>query len=401
MNGREIADITPEFQTFVNFVKRHVNIIVTAAATPILAGFFDLVRIPKTHHPDGGKFLALTSAIVCSLVLLALFWTRYSIARRASAAWLIGGVSLSVLGLGLLTSYVTRVPSPDSVELSKVFPDIFLYLLGFPIFCGGAAVVFLYGFVTTEKNLAFAQIVSRLERVQLQHLEAIARAFESAGTANFDRKLRLSETAKNAFKEGSWRVILEATERMRSLATGRLEIWGPDMDRIYGSFVEAIRKSFHAISRDDLDFWAKPYSSSYLLNNQNLIHRNCVVERIFLIPQDRILKPVHGEAIRSQIEIGIRVRIGYLEDLQAVGIDDRDVDFGLLDDFAVSFWRFLHGRLFRLTVDQEEYKKYRDLYDRIRKICIRVPGKVGVDATLFGSTQELQRWLDLPRERVA
>ncbi len=395
MNGKQ-----PELQTFVTFVKKHVNIIVTAAATPILTGFFDLVPPPHTHDPGARKFLALMSAIVCSLVLLALFWTRYAIAKRASARWLVGGILAAVLGLSFLAVYVAGL-SPDVAITSKIFPDILLYLVGFPTFCGGAAVVFLYGFVTTEKNVTFAQIIARLEKVQLQHLEAIARAFESAASANFDNKLRVPDMVRKAFKEGSWRVIMEATDRMRSLSTGRLEIWGPDMDRIYGNFVEAIRKSFHAISKDDLDFWTKSYSQSYLQHNKSLIQKNCTVERIFLIPQDKILKAAHHKALRDQVEMGIGVRIAYMDDVQAVGIDDRELDFGLFDDFAVSFWRFNHGRLFRLTVDQDEYRKYRDMFNSVKKLCIRVPGKNLGDLTQFSSAEELQRWADLPRERAA
>lgn len=390
----------PELQTFVLFVKRHVNIIVTAAATPILTGFFDLVPPPHTHDPGARKFLALMSAIVCSLVLLALFWTRYTIAKRASARWLIGGIFSAVLGLSFLAVYVARL-SPDIAAISKIFPDVLLYLVGFPIFCGGAAVVFLYGFVTTEKNVTFAQIIARLEKVQLQHLEAIARAFESAASAHFDNKLRVPDTVRKAFKEGSWRVIMEATDRMRSLTTGRLEIWGPDMDKIYGNFVEAIRKSFHAISKDDLDFWTKAYSQPYLQHNKSLIQKNCTVERIFLIPQDKILKAAHHKALRDQVEMGIGVRIAYMDDIQAVGIDDRELDFGLFDDFAVSFWRFNHGRLFRLTVDQDEYRKYRDIFNSVKKLCIKVPGKNLGDLTQFSSGEELQRWAELPRERAA
>jgi len=400
MNGSQTSNAYPEFQTFVNFVKKHMNIIVTAAATPILTGFFDLVPPPHIHDAGAKKFLGLMAAIVSSLVVLALFWTRYAIARRASARWLAGGIFAAILGLSLLAWYVARL-SPETAATSKMFPDIFLYLLGFPTFCGGAVVVFLYGFVTTEKNGPFTQIVARLERVQLQHLEAIARAFESAASADFDRKLKVPETVRKAFKEGSWRVIMEATDRMRSLSTGRLEIWGPDMDRVYGNFVEAIRKSFSALSKDDLDFWTKAYSESYLQHNKNLIQRNCTVERIFAIPQDKVVKVVHLKALQAQVELGIRVRIVYLEDLQAAGIDDRELDFGLFDDFAVSFWRFMHGRLFRLTVDQEEYKRYRDMFERVKRFCIRVPEKKDGDLTLFGSPEDLQRWMEVPRERAA
>lgn len=99
--------------------------------------------------------------------------------------------------------------------------------------------------------------------------------------------------------------------------------------------------------------------------------------------------------------MGIRVRIAYLEDLHDGGIDDRELDFGLLDEFAVSFWRFNHGRLFSLTVDQDEYRKYRNIYERVKRFCIKVPDESIGDLTLFGSAEELQRWAEVPRERAA
>lgn len=384
----------PELESFLTFVKRHVSILVTAAATPILAGFFDLVPPPKTQGDD--RFIASMTAIICALILVALFWRRYAIVRTASDKWLIGGVVIAIFGLSLLAFYRT-IPDPTTPTWTLL--RVSLYVAGFPMFCAGAVIVFLYGFVRGEDVAQFAKVVNRLENEYFKALEIIAQALEYASSPHLDGASRMPETVRKAFRESSLNVIYEASERMKKLSKGQLEIWGPSMDTVYSNFGEAIEKSFIAISRDDLDFWTKPYSGKYLQENSNLIARKCSVERIFLISRSRLLENAHRDALEHQIGIGINVRIAHLEDLyETHSVGDADLDFGLFDNFAVSFFKFTHGRLFRITVDQREYQKYKHIYGVIKSLCLIVPEKSAGDLTLIESHEELKRLLH-ERER--
>jgi hypothetical protein len=90
---------------------------------------------------------------------------------------------------------------------------------------------------------------------------------------------------RKAFRYGSAEVIEETVERLRKLPMGCLEIWGTRMDTVNGKLVEAITKSFCALSNDDLDFWSGTRCNQYLDQNEKLIKKKYLVERVFLIPR--------------------------------------------------------------------------------------------------------------------
>jgi hypothetical protein len=110
-----------------------------------------------------------------------------------------------------------------------------------------------------------------------------------------------------------------------------------------------------------------------------------------------VLERKHQDALKRQITMRVTVRIAHIDEIDQLGIEEYDRDFGLFDDFAVSFWKFAHrfnqGRLFSLTVDQAECMKYREIYARVKALCVDVPGKHDGDTKVFDSVEELGLWL--------
>jgi hypothetical protein len=209
------------------------------------------------------------------------------------------------------------------------------------------------------------------------------------------QNLPIGDTAKNALSQSVNVILCEYQENLDQLEKGRLEIRGPEMDTVFGYFVAAVQTSFRALSRDDLDYWASPESEQYLAHNQELLNRGCTVERIFLLP--RKLRPTrsHQEALCRQVQMGISVRIAHLESCQkGIVEDDRELDFGLFDSFAVSFWRFSVGRVFKIRTSNADYRHYSEIYERVTNVCVNVPGKQeqGRVRSMFNNEKQLIDW---------
>ncbi len=143
-------------------------------------------------------------------------------------------------------------------------------------------------------------------------------------------------------------LLTEHHKSLDDLERGELTARAPEMYRIYGHFIDA-SDSFRAISAEDLDYWTKNDSREYLDQNERLIERNGTVERIFLVDHTattvvRILDKLRQAMVR-QIKMGIKVSLALYYNCSDLGDKGniRDLDFGLFDDFAVSFFRFGEG----------------------------------------------------------
>ena len=256
--------------------------------------------------------------------------------------------------------------------------------------------MFLYGFVRYQERAVYLQqLYSRLEPDQWSALEHFAHV-QVAIRDTFERLPNTS--AKEAMERSAENLIAEYNQMLRKLQDGIVEIRGPKMDDIFGYFMQGVKVNFRALSRDDLDYWASQDSEQYLRANQRLLARGCQIERIFLLPRDKQLIEKHQDAIRKQLHLQIKVRITYLENVRRIVDDDRELDFGLFDSFAVSFWRFTSGRVFRVITAADQCKLYEDRYKRVADTCIAVPGKDGPDSNLFESEDEFNSWLAKTRE---
>jgi hypothetical protein len=211
------------------------------------------------------------------------------------------------------------------------------------------------------------------------------------------KDLRISDAAKRAFDPSVGVILREFQRDLDELERGKLIVRGPEMDDVFGHFVDAVSTGFKSLSRDDLDYWASDESSQYLALNKRLIDQGSTVERVFLLPRALVVTRRHQDALRRQVEMGISVRVAYLESCGRIVADDSELDFGLFESFAVSFWRFSVGRVFKVSTSAADYQAYDRIYRRVLNICVEVPGKTGARRKVFDDVQELDRWVEQHR----
>ena len=164
------------------------------------------------------------------------------------------------------------------------------------------------------------------------------------------------------------------------------------MDELFSYFMDGVHDSFRAISRNDLEYWVSHESVKYLETNRRVIERGPTIERIFLLSKKNKLTEAELGAIRRQINMGVRIRIAFLEDCQGIVADDRELDFGLFDEFAVSFWRIIADRIFRISTSVADCKTHKTYYERVSRNCVHVPNKNTAEKMFFQTVEELNSW---------
>jgi hypothetical protein len=376
-------------QSFLDFVKNYFGALVSVSGIPILAAFWGL-EAPSTdgtnHIP---KLITSLTALACSLVLFLLFSNRYATAQwRLFKTAVISGF-LFISGSILLLVYYDKVPLTNTLPEKYQFPaNVALYSFGLISICAGSIVVFLHGFVRGEERLA--QIIPGLDHREFEELMTLAKAVR--GEVVFE-EAKHDEPVRKAYKEISGEVVKDAVRRINRISEGILEIFGPDVNHAYERFASLVRKQLRAVSKDELDYWANDKKCQiYLDLNSRLIQRGCRVERTFLITREP-LERKHCEALERQMKLGIGIRVAYLDMIEDAGANQSRLDFGLLDEFAVSFWDFDGtDRFFSVHILGQQYGEYDRQYDRIKRICVNVPGKQRGDDKLFESVTEFDAW---------
>ena len=203
--------------------------------------------------------------------------------------------------------------------------------------------------------------------------------------------LLTTDNGKRALSHSVNVVLREQLQSLNSIERGEVAVRGPEMISVYGHFMDEVKGSFRALSCDDLEYWASDDSKDYLSHNARLLQKGRTVERIFVLPA-RQIPPNHASAICNQIGLGIRVKIARFERCREI-INPRDLDFGLFDAFAVSFFRFSLGRMYTITTSETDRSYYRNIYDKVTEMCEQVPGKLGPGARVFETDREVHDWM--------
>jgi hypothetical protein len=157
-------------------------------------------------------------------------------------------------------------------------------------------------------------LVAKLEEALVdpllyQHLEQII-------TANARLNVRLAPASRYAFtfRRRADECLGEAAHVMDELAAGRLVVSDPDQQFKFSiDLVANARRSVHAVSFRDEEFWESEAGERYLKHNEHLLKRGLYrrrggVSRIFVFDSDEIilqLKPV----IDRHIALGVAVYI--------------------------------------------------------------------------------------------
>jgi hypothetical protein len=220
---------------------------------------------------------------------------------------------------------------------------------------------------------------------------------------SYIRSLPIHDEARRALKYAVNAILIEHYKSLSRVEKGEIIAHPPEIYRVYAHFMDAVTEGFRAITVEDLDYWTTADSREYLEQNQKLIERGCLVERMFVLPYSPHQPGPFAEtlpnvkaAIEKQVRIGIKVLIVFRDDCahMATRGDIRSLDFGLFDDFAVSFFRLEEGRSYEITMEAATCHQRRDMYERMRSVhCQDVPGKLGPNKKVFENTKEFEAWL--------
>ena len=101
--------------------------------------------------------------------------------------------------------------------------------------------------------------------------------------------------------------------------------------------------------------------------------RNIHLERIFVIQEDTFFTEEQIDKIFiSQIEKGYSIRFAYDKSLLDVVDNVNRLDFGLFDNYAVSFFRATEGRTYTVSTSKDKCDKYRKYYEDVCFHCIPI-----------------------------
>lgn len=190
------------------------------------------------------------------------------------------------------------------------------------------------------------------------------------------------------------RMVNHYNNQLKNFENNILEIEGELIEKVSVDFMQAVQKSFRALSYDDFDFWAGDESDLYYETNRNLIDRGVNVERVFICAKSKFKEKTVSKVIKRQISDGIKVRIISSEVVERIIRRRLDRDFGLHDDFAVTFFRNYYGRTFKVDTNHKEIGKFIDIYEGISRSSEIIPGKSGVNNRIFESVDEFERWIE-------
>jgi hypothetical protein len=188
--------------------------------------------------------------------------------------------------------------------------------------------------------------------------------------------------------------------QLREFYSGVLVVEGELINTVSAQFMSAVQHSFRALSNDDIQFWESNDSQEYYANNRRLIERNVQVERVFICPRSTFTSASMGNVLRRQVSDGIKVRIMSLEDAKAFAPTQQELDFGLHDGFAVSFFRNYFTRSFRVDTNHHTVERFMKRFAEVSQRAQVVPGKVGADNRVVETIVELERWLQAVRQAV-
>ena len=384
MNGHEHSSRESGQDEFGLFVKQSVGFVAALiASVPVFADYLNIISTPPEQSKS--KLLPILVTVLSATLFLFLFWIRDRLVEVK--AGLGGLVSIAVGGVILVLTAFPYVQERATLAALT-------YVLGLVAFLGGVSLVFIFGFMRHQQRQdELAEIAPRLEPDEWQALKAFAGTLISIRQDISKRPIH--PLSKRALERSSENLVSEYSEMLNKLRQGTLEIRGPAMVEIYSHFTEGVQERFRALSCDDLDYWASldRAPTRYLQINSAMINkRGLQVERVFIISRMARLSEMHLQAVLRQIDMKIRVRIASLKDCLEIVNDERELDFGLFDTFAVSFWKFAPDRVFKISTAPDECKKRVDIYQQVENICVSVPGKQGINATLFETENELRAW---------
>jgi hypothetical protein len=360
---------------FARFVKERFGVLLTVISSmPLLANYFTLLKIGKEYE----KPVVLITTLVCGLIFFVLQSKRYSIAGKQDRNWLVGGLVATLTGTALFLYYLINQSDLTAGMCAVLFILTFLFLLN------GSAILLLQIYVNEEERKQFInEIVSTLNHDQWAKFMVYCRAFVKKNEGANQRP-----NQKKAYQKSRSHIVNLTAEMFIKIERGIFEIRGKEMDNIYKYYMEAVSNSFKASSYNDLDYWMnEEESNEYFASNLSILKRGCSIERIFIV-EDKAKVVACSSAIKKQLDAGVKVGILLNRPDLKNQFHTLDLDFGIFDDFAVSSWNFSRGRIFRITQEQEQHQKFKEIFEQLQSMAVVNNGK-----RYFQNVNEFNHWI--------
>ncbi|MFN8414601.1 MAG: DUF4062 domain-containing protein [Anaerolineales bacterium] len=205
---------------------------------------------------------------------------------------------------------------------------------------------------------------------------------------------RVSEPMRSSIVD----LVNHYEKQLRDFEKGTLIVEGDLFDKVSGHFVSAVKRDFLALSNNDFDFWGEETATEYYNHNLKLIKNGVSIKRIFVVPKSNFGDKIIHKKILQQIENKIQVSIISTESLGKLITDEWDKDFAIHDNFAVSFFRGKHRRIYKVITDEGDVERYKELYQRIANNCLTVPEKTGEYDKVFQDKKEFVNWAKMQKK---
>lgn len=244
-----------------------------------------------------------------------------------------------------------------------------------------------------DRLVKLGEILPWLSRREWELLSDFARA--QVTVRNWQHRHPEGNPAAEPMRQTIGDMVNHYQTQLRNFERGILEIDGEILvNKVSGYFMSAVRESFRALSNNDIAFWASDDSKIYYENNLKLLARGVRVERVFIVPKCDFTSEVFHKVVRTQVSDGIKARVISTESTRRILTHRHDRDFGIHDNFAVSFFRNYLGRSFRIDTTQETNARMNDSYEAVANSSEIVPGKRGQDRRLFEQAEEFNSWVE-------
>lgn len=240
-------------------------------------------------------------------------------------------------------------------------------------------------------------------------INKITKLYRLLGPMDNPSSLELGKQSTQMLMNIAPKILEELDGQLSKLLNGTVETWGDMNNEIFELLVGAVNDYFRAISVNDLRYWATPEGNQYLEYLTSRIRAfDIKAERIFVVESfESFLSGTPGSEkkyfesiLLNQVALGVHVRIAYMDNVKLIHNVITDLDFGLFDDFAVSFFRLTEGRTHKVDFTKEQYRKHSELFDKVKFKCEINPNASKSDERVFTNEKDLKSWYDMNIEKI-
>ena len=242
----------------------------------------------------------------------------------------------------------------------------------------------------------------------IQIINKLTKAYSLIGSFDNKQKHAIGVNSINIIRKLSPLILNSIDNQLTKLLYGTVETNGTLNNNVFNIMMKNVNTFFRAISVNDLDYWNTVEGEKYIKYITDKIDRlNIKAERIFILNSfEDLLNCPKGKTenyfhtvLLDQVKKGISIRIAYTKNVRLVTSIVKELDFGLFDDFAVSFFRIADGRTHTVDFTKDKYYKYADLYDKVKLLCEENQMiKIG-DSKVFKNASDLKVWFENEQER--